>query len=132
MSHGCHHDEASSLVAFLFVPSWAPVHDARAQAADRAPHALLIRLYERYAWEATGGDDGPNARPVATQPRHVLLAYAVPDLAALLLRDQACVRRAAAECRLEIAPLWSSQDPAADSIWFEATASEPNVVLAPR
>lgn len=101
----------------------------RAQAADSAPIALLSRLYVEFAWEATGGDDGTDGKTFSDQSKPVLLRYLEPELATLLLRDAACVRRSDAICRLDFAPLWGSQDPDVVDVSFSSLAAQPGTVI---
>jgi hypothetical protein len=91
---------------------------------------VVSQLYNDFAWEATGGDNGPGSSPFVDQPRTVLLRYLTPDLAALLLRDRACVRRSSEICRLDFVPLWASQDPDAADVSFTQPTGQPAIVIA--
>src|SRR6185437_1551107 len=115
--------------AFLLALTLTAVQ-LRAQASDSTPIALLSRLYADFAWEATGGDDGPGAKTFSDQPKSALLRYVEPELAALLLRDAACVRRSNAICHLDFAPLWDSQDPDVADVSFTHSAARPGRVVA--
>lgn len=114
----------------LAVQLFAPARGLGAQATRSAPVRVVSQLYKDFAWEATGGDDGPGGRPFVDQPRTVLLRYLTSDLADLLLRDRACVRRSSEICRLDFVPLWASQDPDAADVSFAQLTRQPAIVIA--
>lgn len=89
-----------------------------------APEGMVFQLYKEYAWEAvlTGGPDG-----LMQQPREVLESYFDTNLASLILKDRACVKKRREICKLDFDPIWASQDPSAGDLNVEKTKNE-NIV----
>ncbi|HCE7043640.1 hypothetical protein [Pseudomonas aeruginosa] len=111
---------------FLRLPPWwigmicALLSLARpASAADALspPVALVQALYETYAWEAVVSR--PRSRALFQQPASVLRRYFDEPLTRLILANQDCERRTREVCRLDMAPLWNSSDPAASDLQVE-------------
>ena len=115
--------------AFLLTLTVSAVQ-AGAQQRDSAPVALLSRLYTEFAWEATGGDNGPGGHTFSDQSKSALLRYVDSELGTLLLGDAACINRSDAICRLDFAPLWDSQDPDVAEVSFTRTSGHPGTVIA--
>lgn len=91
-----------------------------ATAADAVPPhvALVQRLYETYAWEAVVSR--PQGKALFQQPASVLRRYFDEPLTRLILANQDCERRTREVCRLDMAPLWNSSDPAANDLQVDA------------
>lgn len=92
----------------------APARNLSAQATLSAPVRVVSQLYKDFAWETTGGDNGPGSRPFVDQPRTILLRYLTPDLAGL-----------------DFVPLWASPDPDAADVSFTELREQPAIVIAP-
>jgi hypothetical protein len=107
-------------VAFLFLARLA-------LAADAAPPAVALvqSLYETYAWEAVVSK--PRSRALFHEPAAVLRRYFDEPLVRLILSNQECERRTREVCRLDMAPLWNSSDPAANDLQVEAGESPAEV-----
>ena len=82
-----------------------------------SPEGIVFKLYRDYAWEAVlaAGGDG-----LMQQPPRILQHYFDKKLAALILRDRKCSQKGEI-CRLDFAPMWASQDPAAADLTVEKT-----------
>lgn len=91
-----------------------------ASAADALPPpvALVQALYETYAWEAVVSR--PRGRALFQEPVGVLRRYFDAPLTRLILLNQDCERRTRGVCRLDMAPLWNSSDPAAGDLSVDA------------
>jgi hypothetical protein len=97
----------------VIVPALLLAAASPAFATDSAVQTVA-RLYRDFAWEAVMAP--PNARGLAQQPRAVLRRYFTPKLASALAADAACAARRREICALDFAPLWASQDPAAQDL----------------
>jgi hypothetical protein len=88
-------------------------------------NVVVAKLYKDFAWEAVPGHaEKPG---LIEQPRAVLSRYFDDTLTALILEDRKCVERTKEVCRLDFAPIWDSQDPAATRVNVLGT-SDPAVV----
>jgi hypothetical protein len=83
--------------------------------------AVVVRLYRDFAWQAVFAPRR-DAVTFIDQPRAVLERYLEPELATLLLADRACVKKTKEICRLNMDPLFASQDTAA----FDLEVDEPD------
>jgi hypothetical protein len=95
--------------------------------AAEHPAGTVSRLYRDFAWEAVVAS--PSAPGLAQQPKAVLLHYFTPKLAAALAADDACTKRRGEICALNFAPLWASQDPAAEDLQVLAGATPSHVTV---
>jgi hypothetical protein len=118
------------MVTLPYTASGQSPRAVKGSAATEGQTAVLSRLYRDFAWEATGGDNGPGSLTFVDQPRAVLLRYLVPELATLLLKDRECASRSSAICRLDFAPLWDSQDPEVADVSFTLLPRRPKSVVA--
>lgn len=92
---------------------------ASAAADATAPAVTLVQsLYEAYAWEAVVSR--PQRRALSHEPASVLRRYFDEALTRLILSNQDCERCTRGVCRLDMAPLWNSSDPAASDLRVEA------------
>lgn len=74
-----------------------------------SPEGIVSKVYKDYAWEAVMADGGDG---LMQQPPQILKQYFDEKLTSLILRDRACSEKGGV-CRLDFAPIWASQDPAA-------------------
>ena len=114
---------AHGLGSFLAVLA-AIVFAAPAHAAEDAA-AVVARLYRDFAWEAVVTE--PYTPGLAQQPASVLRRYFDEGMVARFLADRECVHKTNSVCRLDHAPLWASQDPAAYDLHVKPT-QQPGVV----
>ena len=111
------------LFAVLVVLGTARCGDAAAASSPQV--ALVARLYQRFAYEAVL--QRPPQPGLRSQPRRRLQRYFTPGLSGLLRRDQRCVERSGAVCRLDFLPLWDSQDAAGTAVDVEPGATPDRV-----
>lgn len=90
------------------------VASAATQAAGPRAVETVSALYHDFAWEAVMAR--PTRPGLAQQPKAVLRRYFTPALASALAADAACAARRREICALDFAPLWASQDPAAQDL----------------
>jgi hypothetical protein len=95
--------------------------------AAEPPAETISRLYEDFAWEAVVASS--NAPSLAQQPKAVLLGYFTPELATALAADDACAKQRHEICALDFAPLWASQDPAAQELQISPGATPSHVTV---
>jgi hypothetical protein len=98
----------------LFLAATSSV--ALAQQPASAALEAVSRLYRDFAWEAEAQQSTRRATSFIEQSKRELERYLEPQLTDLLLADRACVARTKQICRLDFAPLWSSQDPGATNL----------------
>jgi hypothetical protein len=95
--------------------------------AAEPPAETVNRLYQDFAWEAVVASS--NAPGLAQQPKAVLLRYFTPGLATALVADDACTKLRDEICALDFAPLWASQDPAAEKLQVSPGAMPSHVTV---
>ena len=95
--------------------------------AAEPPAGIVSHLYRDFAWEAVVAS--PNATGLAQQPKAVLTHYFTPELAAALAGDAACAKQREEICALDFAPLWASQDPAAEDLQVFPAATSGHVTV---
>lgn len=104
------------------------VSSLAAQGPDATPVRVVAGLYHDFAWEAV--IDEPNDFPALTQlPRPAFERYLTPDLARLILNDEACMARTHEICKLDFNPVWASQDPGGVSELKVSASAERDAVL---
>lgn len=88
---------------------------------------MVVQLYRDFAWEVVIEEPGTPEKSLLEQPHDVLTKYFDDNLAALLLKDRACVNKTGELCKLDYSPIWSAQDPAAAQLKV-LDSSKPGVV----
>jgi hypothetical protein len=85
--------------------------------ADTGAISIVYKLYRDYGWEALFDDtDTADAvkflgKPIARQPKNILVHYFDNNLANLLVQDANCVENNPGEiCNLDFDPIFASQD----------------------
>ncbi len=86
--------------------------------------STVIRLYQDYAWEVVVAEPAKFGIGIFQAPVATLRQYFVPELAARLAEDRACVERTGEICRLSFSPIWAGQDPSVVGLSVEP-GSEP-------
>jgi hypothetical protein len=84
------------------------------------PTSVVYKLYKDYGWEALfyNSDESNVAKylgkPIAQEPKNILINYFSNTLADLLVKDADCVKNnPGEECKLGFDPIFASQDIAA-------------------
>ena len=90
--------------------------------------AAVVRLYQDFAWTALI-DEPQTYAGFAEQRAPVLARYLTPRLVRLFTREQQCLRTTHELCRLDMDPIWASQDPAATAMTIVPGAT-PDLVEA--
>ncbi|RUL71066.1 DUF3828 domain-containing protein [Dyella choica] len=94
-------------------------------AAEPVPNgaaATVTQVYRDYAWQAVIDEPANAGVDLFDQPAPVLGRYFDPHLVELIARDHQCRERTHEVCRLDFAPIWDSQDPAASEMKIRTTS----------
>lgn len=113
------HGFGSFLAVLASIVLAVPAHAAEDAAA------VVARLYRDFAWEAVVTE--PYTPGLAQQPAAVLRRYFDEGMVKRFVADRDCVRTSNGICRLDHAPLWASQNPAAYDLHVKPT-QQPGIV----
>jgi len=91
-----------------------------AMAGNTGPISIVYKLYKDYGWEALFSNPDTHdaikflGKPIAQQPKNILINYFDEELANLLVQDDECIKNnPGEECNLGFDPIFASQDLAA-------------------
>lgn len=90
-----------------------------ADAKTDALETIVYKVYHDYAWEAVAAPEswGLLGNPLASESSTVLRRYFYPELVALFIKEQVCLKQHPGElCNLEFDPLFASQDSSASDL----------------
>jgi len=106
-----------------------PSLPTQARKAPGTPVAVVVQLYQDYAWEVVVHN--PNSRTgLMDEPLDVLARYFDDRLTQLIVRDRECRVRTREVCNISGLPIWDSNDPEAFDLAVVATKDSTLVAVS--